>query len=75
MVWVLVIVVSVGCCFLLRFLVAVQMELQSPERFKLVRLPILIDDPSQRPRIHLAKARPTPQQEEPCETYSFSASR
>jgi hypothetical protein len=75
MVLVLVIVLSAGCFFLLRFLGALQMEVQSSKTAKLVRRPILIDDPRYRRRIHLPTPRPVLQEEEPCTTYFFSASR
>lgn len=70
---VLVIVVSVGCFFLLRFLGALHLELQSSKQAKPARKPILIDDPKYRRPIHLAK--PRSQEEEVCTTYFFSASR
>jgi len=75
MAWVLIIVVSVGGVFLLRFVAALQMDLQSPKRVHLLRQPISIDDLSYRRRIHLAKPRPAPQEEEVCTTYSLSSSR
>ena len=71
--WVLVIVVSVGCFFLLRFLGALHLELQSSRPVKPVRRPILIDDPNYRRRIYLAK--PRPQEEEVCTTYFLSSSQ
>jgi len=77
MILILTITVSAGCFFLLRFLGALQVELRTAKQAKPLRKSVLMEDPSHRWRIHLAKPKPKPtpkpQEEEPCATYYFSA--